>query len=72
MRTPRNNTPASCTRRPRRKPKGALSIAPSDVLWWASINHREPFVTTARLIKQARREVEVWWLEDNTMQIEPV
>jgi hypothetical protein len=41
-----------------------------DVLWWAKVNNREPFVSAANQIRSAGTKAKhVLWHKDNTMEV---
>lgn len=72
MRPPRSSlqpaSPAPRKRAGRAAP--AHLFTPDDVLWWAAVNQREPFITAARLIRQSRGAAKaVRWHDDNTMSL---
>lgn len=47
------------------KPEEVLRFRPGDIIWWAKMTEREPFLTAARRISRSQTEVlhVVWPLE---------
>ena len=57
----------------RKKGRKKNRVHPDSVLWWASVNQREPFIGAAKVInlarKQGRKNIEVIWHADNSMEV---